>query len=127
MTDDYLTLTFGRHRGRRVDDGDVPRSYLCWLLELPRVREDTRDAVREELARRGLPFGKWKGVPLNQIPDNGYLEWLSTNAEIRSPLDDLVRLELKRRRQQERELRELAAWQVERKRSKRKKRRRESA
>jgi hypothetical protein len=45
------TLTFGRHRGRRV--ADVPRGYLKFLLGLDDLDAWLREEVKAELRGRG--------------------------------------------------------------------------
>jgi hypothetical protein len=46
-----------------------------------------------------MPFGKYQGEDLSQIPTH-YLEWLRDNVELRSWLDRQVREEMARRRWQ---------------------------
>lgn len=45
-----------------------------------------------------LPFGKYKGTPVNALPDD-YLQWLSTR-ELRDPLRSVVARELRARGRQ---------------------------
>jgi uncharacterized protein (DUF3820 family) len=44
-----------------------------------------------------MPFGKFKGSPLEEIPDQ-YLLWLGKNVELREPLLSGVGLEFNKRR-----------------------------
>jgi uncharacterized protein (DUF3820 family) len=43
-----------------------------------------------------MPFGKHKGTPLRELPDD-YLLWLSLLPELRDPLLTAVHLEMDRR------------------------------
>lgn len=43
-----------------------------------------------------MPFGKYKGVPLSDIPDE-YLDWLRTRDDLRDPLLSALNEELARR------------------------------
>ncbi len=96
---DDPVLPFGkRYRGRRLSH--IPASYLRGLYadgtEETRQNPDgwlthpLRRQIKEELIRRGLPFGKFKGTPLTDL-DQGYLRWLTSNVELLPPLDVLVR------------------------------------
>jgi hypothetical protein len=44
-----------------------------------------------------MPFGKYKGEPIEDIPDN-YLQWLITEVSLREPLRSAVCLEIAARR-----------------------------
>jgi uncharacterized protein (DUF3820 family) len=58
------------------------------------VQSNLKDAIRAELARRGLGFGKHKDKPLDQIP-TAYLRWLlESDFGLRRPWGDLVKEEL---------------------------------
>jgi hypothetical protein len=46
------TLPFGRHRSAPL--GEVPTSYLAWLVRTVRLSSGVRAAVAAELARRGI-------------------------------------------------------------------------
>lgn len=43
-----------------------------------------------------MPFGKFRGSPLSELPD-GYLEWLGSLDNLREPLRSGVHAELRRR------------------------------
>jgi len=44
-----------------------------------------------------MPFGKHKGLPLTELPDD-YLDWLLQNVEMRPPLQHAIHTEVERRR-----------------------------
>src|SRR5262245_47790393 len=50
--DDDAILPFGKHQGKRLDE--VPLGYVRWLLGLPDLEPWLRQAVKAELARRGV-------------------------------------------------------------------------
>jgi uncharacterized protein (DUF3820 family) len=112
---DSIQMPFGRFRGRALPL--VPGVYLRALYAEGRdwLREPLKSAIKAELVRRGLPFGKYQGVPLDDLPDS-YLSWLGT-IELRAPLDRLVE-EVAEARERER----ARAWlKAERKRDAKKK------
>ena len=39
-----IRLSFGRHRGKRLDE--VPTTYLVWLVKLPDLSPEVRDTIR---------------------------------------------------------------------------------
>jgi hypothetical protein len=49
------TMPSGKHQGEPV--GDVPTSYLRWLLHRPNTRPHLREDIEEELARRAPLLG----------------------------------------------------------------------
>lgn len=52
-----MKLVFGKYSGYDTSDDAVPESYLRWLEEQPWVKERLRDALNDELERRG-PDGR---------------------------------------------------------------------
>lgn len=65
-----MTLRFGKYRGR--DLGDVPASYLAWLLEeATDLREPLASAIRAELVERLdlEPATRWLTVPARPPAD----------------------------------------------------------
>jgi hypothetical protein len=55
-------LPFGKHKGRALNDPEVPASYLAWMLRECRLGSGLRLAVADELRRRS-----WN-VPEQPIP-----------------------------------------------------------
>jgi uncharacterized protein (DUF3820 family) len=102
-------LPFGKYRGKRLSDPKVPGLYLRNLYASDSEHNagwlwpDFRNALRAEVIRRGLPFGKHRGIPLDDLPWS-YLNW-AASIDLLPPLDDLVREEIDRRGRNERQRR----------------------
>ena len=45
-----MRMPFGKHKGKSLCE--VPADYLLWLGSLPDLRDELREAVKEELDRR---------------------------------------------------------------------------
>jgi hypothetical protein len=70
---------------------------LSYVASFPNIDDALRAAVRQELCRRGLGFGKFKDVPLPKVP-TWYLNWLiGSEFELQPPWDKLVEEELEER------------------------------
>src|SRR5262249_9725135 len=55
-------IPFGKHRGEQLVD--IPRGYLCEALKWDRTSDNLAAAIKRELSRRGLSFGKHRDAPL---------------------------------------------------------------
>ena len=51
-----LTIPFGKHKGKRF--GDVPESYLRWILDTKDMRKGMKTAARLELDKRAAATPK---------------------------------------------------------------------
>src|SRR5262249_59824432 len=69
----------------------------------PATPDATREAIWEELRRRGVPFGKFQGVSLGDVP-RYYLEWVKDNIRLYPELlAEVVSAEVASRETDERE------------------------
>lgn len=75
---------------------EISRPYLGNVLSFPELDPALGDAIRQELCRRGLGFGKFKDVALDEVPEQ-YLRWLLGTNFLVPPWDDLAKEELGRR------------------------------
>ena len=46
-------ITFGKHKGKRFDDPDVPNSYLRWIINESDMDADTKFSAQHWFDRRG--------------------------------------------------------------------------
>jgi uncharacterized protein (DUF3820 family) len=89
-------MPFGKFRGAPLSDPSISSMYLGYVFGFDNLRPGLRDAIADELCRRGLPFGKHKGTPLDEVPMN-YLEWILAWEQLLPPWPELIRKEIERR------------------------------
>jgi hypothetical protein len=99
---DYLSdESPARFRGRRLRA--MPLTGLDLAHNRCDVPDPIKESIREEVRRRGLPFGRHLRTPLDRVPVD-YLRWVLDSIHLYPPLlADVVREEVRRREEDGRE------------------------
>jgi uncharacterized protein (DUF3820 family) len=107
------SMPYGEHEGKPL--ASIPRGYLAAVLENHSIHNEygvaycamsdaefaeLKTQIKDTLSERGLPFGKFKNVPLPEVPSH-YLNWLLTRENSRDypTTRMIIKRELRHRRE----------------------------